>query len=126
MTGTADTTLMASEAGAGSAPDAATLCEAFQITAAENAERVALRTPGGKIELTFAEVASASGDIATGLHALGVRRGDTVALMLLNRPEFNMLRHRGDAPRRDSVLDLQHLLGRADRLPVRQRRQPRA
>jgi long-chain acyl-CoA synthetase len=90
MTGTADTTLMASEAGAGSALDAATLCEAFQITAAENAQQIALRTPGGKTELTFAEVVTRVRNIATGLHALGVRHGDTVALMLLNRPEFNM------------------------------------
>jgi long-chain acyl-CoA synthetase len=69
---------------------AATVCEAFQITARENAQRVALRTPGGTIELTFAEVSRRVRDIATGLHALGVRRGDTVALMLLNRPEFNL------------------------------------
>jgi long-chain acyl-CoA synthetase len=69
---------------------AATVCEAFQITAGENAERVALRTPGGGIELTFAEVAARVRDIATGLHALGVRRGDTVGLMLLNRPEFHL------------------------------------
>ncbi len=45
MTGTADTTLTASETGAGSALDARTLCEAFQITAAENAQRIALRAP---------------------------------------------------------------------------------
>ena len=69
---------------------ASTVCEAFQITAGENAARVALRTPGGKIELTFAEMARRVRDIATGLHALGVRRGDTVGLMLLNRPEFNL------------------------------------
>ncbi len=69
---------------------AATACEAFQITAAENADRVSLRTPGGKQELTFAEVATRIQSIATGLHSLGVRRGDTVAFMLLNRPEFNI------------------------------------
>jgi long-chain acyl-CoA synthetase len=70
--------------------EASTLCEAFQITAAANAERIALRTPGAKIELTFAEVAERVRNIAMGLHELGVRRGDTVGLMLLNRPEFNM------------------------------------
>ena len=69
---------------------ASTVCEAFQITAGENAECVALRTPGGKIEMTFAEVAKRVRDISTGLHTLGVRRGDTVGLMLVNRPEFNI------------------------------------
>ena len=29
--------------------------------------------------------------IAAGLASLGVRRGDTVALMLVNRPEFNVV-----------------------------------
>ena len=73
-----------------SALQALTLCEAFQLTVAENAGRVALRTPGGKLELTFAQVAERVEKIATGLHRLGVRRGDTVGLMLLNRPEFNL------------------------------------
>ena len=69
---------------------ASTVCEAFQITVGENAEQVALRTAGGELELTFAEMAERVRDIAAGLHALGVRRGDTVGLMLLNRPEFNL------------------------------------
>ncbi len=69
---------------------ASTVCEAFQITAGENVDRVALRTPGGEIELTFGEMAERVRNIATGLHALGVRPGDTVGLMLLNRPEFNL------------------------------------
>ena len=30
-------------------------------------------------------------DIAAGLHALGLRRGDTLALMLTNRPEFHLV-----------------------------------
>jgi long-subunit acyl-CoA synthetase (AMP-forming) len=69
---------------------ASTVCEAFQLTVAENSGRIALRTPKAEIELTFAEMAERVRAIATGLHALGVGRGDTVALMLLNRPEFNL------------------------------------
>jgi long-subunit acyl-CoA synthetase (AMP-forming) len=69
---------------------ASTVCEAFQLTVAENPGRIALRTPKAEIELTFAEMAERVRAIATGLHALGVGRGDTVGLMLLNRPEFNL------------------------------------
>jgi long-chain acyl-CoA synthetase len=90
MDGAPGATVTGLEAREGLALDALTVCEAFQITAAENAERVALRTPGGKLELTFAEVAKRVQSIATGLYSLGVRRGDTVGLMLLNRPEFNI------------------------------------
>ncbi|HTA98140.1 MAG TPA: long-chain fatty acid--CoA ligase [Solirubrobacteraceae bacterium] len=90
MTVTPETAVGASNARGSLALEALTLCEAFQITAAENAERVALRTPGAKIELMFAEVVERVRNIATGLHELGVRRGDTVGLMLLNRPEFNL------------------------------------
>ena len=43
--------------------------------------------------LTWAEYTERVERIAAGLQALGVERGDTVALMLLNRPEF----HRVDA-----------------------------
>ena len=70
--------------------DAATAAEAFQMTAADNAGEVALRTPGGAVELTFSEYAERVRSIAAGLHALGVRRGDTVGIMMLNRPEFNL------------------------------------
>ena len=90
MSGTHNTALEGSEGRENMTLDATTLCEAFQITAAENAERIALRTPGAEIELTFAQVAARVRSIATGLHELGVRRGDTVALMLINRPEFNL------------------------------------
>jgi long-subunit acyl-CoA synthetase (AMP-forming) len=69
---------------------AATLCEAFQTTAAERAGEVALRTPGDGVSLTWAEYADRSARVAAGLAALGVERGDTVALMLTNRPEFNV------------------------------------
>jgi long-chain acyl-CoA synthetase len=76
--------------GAPRALDASTICEAFQMTAASVPDQVALRTPGGATEITFSEYAARVRGIAAGLHALGVRRGDTVGLMLRNRPEFNL------------------------------------
>ena len=71
--------------------DAATMCEAFQLTAAERAEQVALRTIADGTSITFAEYAERVRRLAGGLHALGVRRGDTVGFMLTNRPEFHVL-----------------------------------
>jgi long-subunit acyl-CoA synthetase (AMP-forming) len=68
----------------------ATLCEAFQVTAAQRPEQVALRTLGGATEITYAEFAARVRALAEGLHSLGVSRGDTVALMLANRPEFSL------------------------------------
>ena len=67
-----------------------TLCEAFQITAAQRPEQVALRTLGGATEITYAEFVAQVRALAEGLHSLGVGRGDTVALMLANRPEFSL------------------------------------
>jgi long-subunit acyl-CoA synthetase (AMP-forming) len=72
------------------APQATTLCEAFQATAAHHSGEVALRTADGSLELTFAEYAARVRRIAAGLSALGVRRGDTVALLMSNRPEFHL------------------------------------
>jgi long-chain acyl-CoA synthetase len=79
---------------AGTSPralQAATLCEAFQITVAERPEQVALRTAGGAVEITFAEYAARVERLAAGLTAVGVGRGDTVAMMLTNRPEFHLV-----------------------------------
>jgi long-chain acyl-CoA synthetase len=73
---------------AGRALDAATLCEAFQTTAATCPQRVALRTPGNAVVVTWEQYAERVRRTAAGLAALGVRRGDTVAFMLMNRPEF--------------------------------------
>jgi long-subunit acyl-CoA synthetase (AMP-forming) len=68
----------------------ATLCEAFQATAASRPQSLALRTAGGGQEVTWAEYAARVPRIAAGLAALGLGRGDTVALMMVNRPEFNI------------------------------------
>ncbi len=73
-----------------SALSAATLCEAFQITAGERPDAVALRTPGDGMSVTWAQYADRVRGIAAGLASLGVRRGDTLALMLVNRPEFHI------------------------------------
>ncbi len=71
--------------------DASTMCEAFQITAAQYPEKVALRTLADAASITFAEYAERVRRLAGGLHELGVRRGDTVGFMLTNRPEFHLL-----------------------------------
>ncbi len=66
------------------------LCELFQRVAAAHADRPALRTPGGGVEITWGEYADRVRTIAAGLAELGVGRGDTVGFMLTNRPEFNL------------------------------------
>ncbi len=65
-----------------------TYCEAFQRTAAVEPDAVALRTVGGTATLTWREYADEVRAVAAGLSALGVGRGDTVALMMANRLEF--------------------------------------
>ena len=69
--------------------DAKTVCEAFQITAEAVADQVALRTKDDEVSLTWGEYADHARKVAGGLAALGVGRGDTVAIMLTNRPEFH-------------------------------------
>jgi long-chain acyl-CoA synthetase len=66
----------------------ATMCEAFQRTAAIDPDAVALRTPGDTKTLTWREYAAQVRQVAAGLAGLGVRRGDTVSLMMANRIEF--------------------------------------
>ena len=66
----------------------ATLCEAFQRTAAIDPDAVALRTPGGTRTVTWRELAEQVRRAAAGLAGLGVGRGDTVSLMMANRIEF--------------------------------------
>jgi long-chain acyl-CoA synthetase len=71
--------------------DAATLCEAFQVTARRYADSPALRTVDDPNPISWAQYAQRVERIAGGLAARGVGRGDTVGLMLLNRPEFHLL-----------------------------------
>ena len=78
------------KAAARAALSASTVAEAFRITAAERANEVALRTKGDEFAITWGELRDRADAIAGGLAKLGVGRGDTVALMLKNRPEFNI------------------------------------
>src|SRR3954465_498592 len=69
---------------------AATVAEAFRITAAEHGDRVAVRTRDDEIRWTWAELRDRVDALAGGLARLAVTRGDTVALMISNRPEFHL------------------------------------
>jgi long-subunit acyl-CoA synthetase (AMP-forming) len=70
--------------------DAGTMCEAFQQTADAHPDRPALRTRDDGVSISWGEYAERARRLAAGLAALGVGRGDTVALMLTNRPEFHL------------------------------------
>src|SRR6185295_18836244 len=69
--------------------EAATMAEAFQVTVAEHGGQIALRTQGDEFSATWAEYGERVRAVAAGLAALGVGRGDTVGIMLTNRPEFH-------------------------------------
>ena len=69
---------------------AATIAEAFRITVEDHPDRVAVRTLDDDVSLTWAQLRDRSDALAGGLARLGVKRGDTVALMISNRPEFGI------------------------------------
>jgi long-subunit acyl-CoA synthetase (AMP-forming) len=68
-----------------------TLCEAFQITARVDPEAVALVNYDGSEPLTWSELATRVERATAGLCALAIEPGDTVAMLLRNRPTFNLL-----------------------------------
>jgi long-chain acyl-CoA synthetase len=73
-----------------SAVDAATVAEAFRRAAANHPDLVAVRTPDDGVSLTWSQLRERVDALAGGLAKLGVRRGQCVALMLSNRPEFHI------------------------------------
>jgi long-subunit acyl-CoA synthetase (AMP-forming) len=82
--------------------DAPTVAEAFQTTARAHPDRVALRTKGDELSITWREYADRVRETGGGLAALGIERGSTLALLLTNRPEFHWFDaaalHLGAAP----------------------------
>jgi long-subunit acyl-CoA synthetase (AMP-forming) len=71
-----------------SPPETDSLYRAFETTVERLGDAVAIRTDGDEQTVTWNELAAWSRRIAGGLAQLGVGNGDTVALMLANRPEF--------------------------------------
>ncbi|TSE01487.1 long-chain fatty acid--CoA ligase [Skermania sp. ID1734] len=67
-----------------------TLPEAFQHQVRAQPDNVALRTVGGGVSLTWRQYGDEVRRLAGGFAKLGLRRGDTFAAMLANRPEFNL------------------------------------
>jgi long-subunit acyl-CoA synthetase (AMP-forming) len=66
------------------------MCEAFQLTAEEWAESPALQFKDTDYEASWTEYAEAARKRAAGLAKLGVKRGDTVGFMLVNRPALHL------------------------------------
>src|SRR5271165_2158592 len=77
-------------ARSGAAAEATTIAEAFRITAAERADEVAIRTRADEFTITWGELRERVDALAGGLAKLGLRRGDTMALLMSNRPEFHL------------------------------------
>jgi long-subunit acyl-CoA synthetase (AMP-forming) len=73
------------------AVDAATLPEALRHTATRYPDLVAVRTLDDSVSITWRELLARAEAVAGGLAKLGVRRGDTVAMMVGNRPEFHLV-----------------------------------
>ncbi|MBV8219317.1 MAG: AMP-binding protein, partial [Solirubrobacterales bacterium] len=75
----------------GRAVDAPTLTEALRRTAANHPEIVAVRAVDDSVSITWSELLRRVEAVAGGLEKLGLGRGDTVAIMLGNRPEFHIV-----------------------------------
>jgi long-subunit acyl-CoA synthetase (AMP-forming) len=71
--------------------DARTIAEAFRRTVSGNRDRVAIRTREDELSWTWGELEERVDALAGGLAQLGLKRGDTIAIMLVNRPEFHVV-----------------------------------
>ena len=68
-----------------------TIARAFLRSATGNRERVALRQFGADAMLTYGDWLERSRRVAGGLQALGVQRGDRIAVLLSSRLEFQVI-----------------------------------
>jgi long-chain acyl-CoA synthetase len=67
-----------------------TITQALEHTVARVPDRIAVRTKGGEQTFTWSQIRDRADALAAGLRKLGVGKGDSVALMLGNRPEFHV------------------------------------
>jgi long-subunit acyl-CoA synthetase (AMP-forming) len=81
---------MARGSGTPRSAAAVTVAEAFRRTVAVHPKRIAIRELGGETVLTWSQLCERVDALAGGLAKLGLRRGDSVSLMLANRPEFHV------------------------------------
>jgi long-subunit acyl-CoA synthetase (AMP-forming) len=68
-----------------------TVTDAFLRAVENHPDEPALADAGGSLELTWREYADRVAALASGLKGLGVAAGDRVALLMGNRPEFNLI-----------------------------------
>ncbi|MCW3015866.1 MAG: long-chain fatty acid--CoA ligase [Solirubrobacterales bacterium] len=81
---------MESSTEAKRAVDASSIAEAFRITVANRPDAVAVRSLDDSISWTWGDLRRRVDTLAAGYVALGLERGQTIALMLANRPEFHL------------------------------------
>jgi long-chain acyl-CoA synthetase len=67
-----------------------TITQALEHTVARVPDRIAVRTKGAEQTFTWSQIRDRADALAAGLGKLGVGKGDSVALMLGNRPEFHV------------------------------------
>jgi long-chain acyl-CoA synthetase len=82
---------MAATPAAGRGVDAPTIAEAFRRTVQAHRDQVAIRTHGDAQTWTWGELQERVDDVAGGLTTLGLGHGDTMAILLVNRPEFHVV-----------------------------------
>jgi long-subunit acyl-CoA synthetase (AMP-forming) len=123
MTGITETVTTFAPAATTPAPlDAPTIPAAFQRIVAQRPDDPALRTLHGDVQLTWAQLSERVRAVAGGLAALGVRHGDTVAIVLPNTVECHVLdyaaAHLGAVPfavfNSSPAEQIQHQLDNAD------------
>jgi len=68
-----------------------TFCAAFQDTVEAQGDNVALRTKGDATRITWREYGERVRRLAGGLAGIGVKPGDAVGILMINRPEFNLV-----------------------------------
>src|SRR4051795_12056298 len=73
------------------ATEAGTFAEAFRITAANRADEVFVRTKGDDVAWTWGQLRERVDALAGGLAKLGLERGQCVAILVTNRPEFHLV-----------------------------------
>src|SRR5215210_7154472 len=73
------------------AVESTTVAQALRRTADRVPDRVAVRTMDDAVSITWRQLRDRVDAVAGGLAKLGLGRGDTMAIMLINRPEFHVV-----------------------------------